>query len=68
MNKDKSYEDIRNVEYPVKTSRGRMSMHDRAAQFSPFAALTGYDELIGETIKKNEQSIESIDLEDLSGD
>lgn len=40
MRDEKSYEDIRNIVYPVKTDRPRMSMHDRAAQFSPFAALT----------------------------
>jgi len=43
---DKTYEDILNVEYPVKTGRARMSMHDRAAQFSPFSALVGYDSMM----------------------
>jgi len=53
-----SYEDIRNVEYPVKSTRPRMSMHDRAAQFSPFAALTGYDALIGETARLTDRKID----------
>jgi len=53
-----SYDDIRNVEYPVKTNRPRMSMHDRAAQFSPFAALTGYDALIDETARLTDSRIE----------
>lgn len=58
MTADKSYDDILNVEYPVKTGRARMSMHDRAAQFSPFAALTGYDSLIMETARLNDEKIE----------
>lgn len=49
MKGEDKYEDIINTVYPLKTSRPRMSLHDRAAQFSPFAALTGYDALIRET-------------------
>lgn len=30
-----------------------MSMHDRAAQFSPFAALTGYGDAIDETVTEH---------------
>lgn len=43
------YDDIIGLSYPMPTSRKRMSMIDRAAQFSPFAALTGYDAAIQET-------------------
>ena len=35
-----------------------MSMHDRAAQFSPFAALTGYDDLVKETARITDQKVE----------
>jgi hypothetical protein len=35
-----------------------MSVHDRAAQFSPFAALTGYDGAIKETARLTDQRIE----------
>ena len=35
-----------------------MSMHDRAAQFSPFAALTGFDGVIAETGRRTDQKIE----------
>ena len=35
-----------------------MSMHDRAAQFSPFAALTGFDDVIAETGRRTDQKIE----------
>ena len=44
------YEDILNRERPVST-RARMSRVDRAAQFAPFAALTGYDGVIRETAR-----------------
>ena len=43
------YEDIIHLPHHVSKTRPRMSMRDRAAQFSPFAALTGYHELIAET-------------------
>ena len=36
------YEDILNLPHHVSKTRPQMSMLDRAAQFSPFAALTGY--------------------------
>ena len=35
-----------------------MSMHDRAAQFSPFAALTGYDAAIKETARVTDEKID----------
>lgn len=37
-----NYEDIINLPHHVSAKRPQMSMLDRAAQFSPFAALTGY--------------------------
>lgn len=43
------YEDIINLPHHVSATRLPMSMIDRAAQFSPFAALTGYDSAIKET-------------------
>lgn len=43
------YEDIINLPHHVSKIRPQMSMLDRAAQFSPFAALTGYDAAISET-------------------
>lgn len=42
------YEDILYRERPTFPHRIKMSIHDRAAQFSPFAALTGYDAVISE--------------------
>ena len=45
------YEDIINEPHHVSSTRRRMSMVDRAAQFSPFAALTGHGEAINETAR-----------------
>ena len=43
------YEDIIHLPHHVSNKRALMTMIDRAAQFSPFAALTGYDAAIQET-------------------
>lgn len=43
------YDDIIHLSRPVSATRARMSAIDRAAQFSPFAALTGYEDAIEET-------------------
>lgn len=52
------YEDIMHLSRPVSARHLPMSMHDRAAQFSPFAALTGYDAAIEETARLTDQQIE----------
>ena len=44
-----SYEDIIHLPHPVSKKHPPMSMLDRAAQFAPFAALTGHSEMIEET-------------------
>ena len=43
------YEDIINLPHHVSKTRPQMSMLERAAQFSPFAALNGYDDAVKET-------------------
>lgn len=48
------YDDIINLPRPVSKNHPHMSIRDRAAQFSPFAALTGYDDLIKDTAKKTD--------------
>lgn len=48
------YEDIVNLPHPISPRRARMSDADRAAQFSPFAALTGHDAAIAETARLTE--------------
>jgi len=45
------YEDIIHLSRPVSTRHLPMSNYDRAAQFAPFAALTGYDGVIAETAR-----------------
>lgn len=52
------YDDIINLPHYVSPTRPRMSMIDRAAQFSPFAALTGYDAAIKETGRLTDERIE----------
>lgn len=52
------YEDILDMPHPVSDKHPHMSLEDRAAQFSPFAALTGYEEAIEETARQNEQQME----------
>lgn len=58
-NKDKHpYDDIINLPHHVSSNREHMSILDRAAQFSPFAALTGYNGAIIETARLTDQRIE----------
>ena len=45
------YDDIIGLTHHISPTRAQMSAHDRAAQFSPFAALTGYDAQIKETAR-----------------
>ena len=47
----KKYGDIINLPHHNPKTKPRMSIYDRAAQFSPFAALTGHDEVIDETAR-----------------
>ena len=54
----KSYDDIINLSHHVSSEHAHMSIPDRAAQFSPFAALTGYDGAIKETARLTDQRIE----------
>ena len=54
----KGYEDIINLPHHISPTRQQMPMSDRAAQFSPFAALTGYDAAIKETGRLTDERIE----------
>lgn len=49
LDKSDDYSDIIDREHPVSTKHPQMSLYDRAAQFSPFSALTGHEEAIAET-------------------
>lgn len=46
------YDDIIHMEHPISKNHPQMPMINRAAQFAPFAALTGYEEALAETRKK----------------
>lgn len=59
----KSYDDIINLPHHVSKKHPQMSMLDRAAQFSPFAALTGYGDAIDEAARVTEAQIELDDSE-----
>ncbi|MBO7068144.1 MAG: hypothetical protein J6W52_05640 [Bacteroidaceae bacterium] len=51
-----NYDDIINLPHHVSKRHPQMTMWNRAAQFAPFAALSGHDEAIKETAKENEIS------------
>ena len=52
------YDDIIDLPHPTSQNHPRMSLHDRAAQFSPFAALTGHHAAITETGRLTDRRIE----------
>ena len=52
------YDDIINLPHPTSKRHPRMPVHDRAAIFSPFAALSGHGAAIAETARLTEQRIE----------
>lgn len=54
----KRYDDIIHLPHHVSDKHPHMSLHDRAAQFAPFAALTGYDEAIDKTGELHLKEIE----------
>ena len=53
-----AYEDIIQLPHPTSKKHPRMSMAERAAQFSPFAALTGFEAVIRETGRLTDQRVE----------
>lgn len=57
------YDDIINLDYFEPKNHKRMSTYQRAAQFSPFAALTGYDDLVNETVRITHDKIELSEYE-----
>ena len=52
------YDDIINLPHHQSEVHPHMSMYDRAAQFSPFAALTGHEEAISETSRLTDARVE----------
>lgn len=63
----KKYGDIINLPRHVSMNHPHMSVYDRAAQFAPFAALTGYDAAIDETARLTDRQydLDSDELESL---
>ena len=59
------YEDIINLPHHVSDRHPRMSMEDRAAQFAPFAALTGHADAIRETARSVAESYEKEEYPEL---
>lgn len=57
------YKDIINLPHHVSTKLPRMKMIDRAAQFSPFAALTGHGAAVSETERLTEKFAEPDEYE-----
>lgn len=55
---DDNYDDIINLEHPEPKNRPRLSMRQRAAQFSPFAALSGHGAAVKEAGRLTEEKIE----------
>ena len=51
MNQFHRYDEIIHLPHPVSQTHPRMGRLERAAQFSPFAALTGYDDAVRETAR-----------------
>ena len=52
------YDDIINMPHHVSTRHRPMSQSDRAAQFSPFSALTGYEAALSESARVTDERIE----------
>lgn len=65
---DDRYADIIDLPHHVSVTRRHMSIKDRAAQFSAFAALTGYSDEIKETARltDDKREMDETELEELS--
>lgn len=55
------YADIFRLPRHVSDHHPQMSLYDRAAQFAPYAALTGYDDMVREEARQHERRIEESD-------
>ena len=52
------YDDIIDLPHHISATRPRMPMIDRAAQFMPFRALTGYEDAVHETSRLTDERVE----------
>lgn len=53
----RDYSDIINLEHHISNKHSRMSIQNRAFQFAPFAALTGYSDAIDETARATDEML-----------
>lgn len=58
MNEENRYDDMLNMPHHISAKHIKMSLYNRAAQFSPFAALTGHSDAIAETARFTESKCE----------
>lgn len=68
MSTSTPYDDIIHLPHPVSTTHPHMSMLRRAAQFAPFAALSGHHDAIRATAERREQEelfgIDELEMDD----
>ena len=55
---EKNYDDIIHLSHPKSPKHPPMTIMERAAQFSPFSALTGYGDAVDETIRLTDEQLE----------
>ena len=65
-----NYDDIINLSRPLSRKHPKMSLHDRAAQFAPFAALTGYEDAISEEgrLTKTRRTVSDEDIRSINSE
>lgn len=65
-----NYDDIINLSRPSSGRYPKMSLHDRAAQFAPFAALTGYEDAISEEgrLTKMKKTVSDEDIRSINSE
>ena len=57
LQETRAYDDIINLPHHQSRKHPHMSRHQRAAQFMPCAALTGYEDVLNRTVRVNEEAI-----------
>ena len=60
---NEKYKEIINMPHPVSKKHAQMDRLDRAAQFAPYSALSGYEDSVEETARLTDQKIELDDYE-----
>ena len=68
MKEGHKYDDIIGLEHPTSRRHPRMSAMDRAAQFAPFSALTGYDDMVVERARVTGSKVELDDMQRMALD